>query len=289
LPILPEPRPPADPARPDLAPRWHTAALLALYLAVAITGLALTRQGAAPAIAQEGGSRAAIYLPMCVVQLLLVVYVARVGRPRWALSSLLGERWTTARRAGVDVVLAVALWLAIRGLELAWIRMAGPPPHAIAAILPGSSAERIAWVIVSVTVGTCEELVFRGYLRIQLGACLGGADRGGQRDASSPRREDEDVRMHVESDQRRRAPRLCRPPTGAPPRQAPSAFTGRAWLAILIQAVIFGLAHAQQGAASAARIAIYGLALGAVAQSRRSVVPCILAHVATDLVSGLVH
>ena len=81
-----------------------------------------------------------------------------------------------------------------------------------------------------------EELVFRGYLRIQLGA-----------------------------------------------------FTGRAWLAILIQAMIFGLAHAQQGAASATRIAIYGLALGVVAHSRRSVVPCILAHVATDLVSGLVH
>ena len=210
--------------------------LLALYLAVAITGLALTRQGAAPAIAQEGGSRVAIYLPLLVVQLLLVVYVARVGRPRWALFSLLGERWTTARRAGVDIVLAVALWLAIRGLELAWIRMAGPPPQAIAAILPVSSGERIVWALVSVTVGACEELVFRGYLRIQLGA-----------------------------------------------------FTGRAWLAILIQAAIFGLAHAQQGAASAIRIAIYGLALGAVAQSRRSVVPCILAHVATDLVSGLVH
>ena len=31
-------------------------------------------------------------------------------------------------------------------------------------------------------------------------ACLGRADRAGQRDASSPRREDEGVRMHVESD-----------------------------------------------------------------------------------------
>ena len=45
----------------------------------------------------------------------------------------------------------------------------------------------------------------------------GRADRAGQRDASSPRREDDGVRMHVESDQRRRAPRLCRPATGALP------------------------------------------------------------------------
>ena len=173
---------------------------------------------------------------MVVVQLLLVFYVARVGRPRWALSSLVGERWTTARRAGVDLLLAVALWLAIRGLEFAWNSLSGDHAHSIQAILPVSTVERLLWVVVSVTVGSCEELVFRGYLRIQLGA-----------------------------------------------------FTGRAWLAIMIQAVIFGVAHAQQGAASAARIAIYGVALGVVAQYRKSVMPCVIAHVATDLVSGLVH
>ena len=36
-------------------------------------------------------------------------------------------------------------------------------------------------------------------------------------DDGAPRREDEDARMHVESGQRRRAPRLCRPATGALP------------------------------------------------------------------------
>ncbi len=231
-----EARPAVEQTGHDLAPRWHTAALLALYLAVAITGMVLTSRGATPAIAPDAGSRAATYLPMIVVQLLIVFYVARVGRPRWALSSLVGERWTAARRAGVDLLLAVALWLAIRGLEFAWNRLSGSDAHSIAAILPVSRVEQLLWAVVSVTVGTCEELVFRGYFRIQLGA-----------------------------------------------------FTGRAWLAILIQAAIFGIAHAQQGAASAARIAIYGLALGAVAHHRRSVLPCVIAHVATDLVSGLAH
>src|SRR6185437_14622058 len=55
-----------------------------------------------------------------------------------------------------------------------------------------------------------------------LGAYPGRADRAGQRDASLPRREDEGVRMHVESEQRRRAPRLCRLATGALPGQAQS-------------------------------------------------------------------
>src|SRR5512132_4276714 len=39
-------------------------------------------------------------------------------------------------------------------------------------------------------------------------------DRAGQGDASAPRREDEGVRMHVESEQRRRATRIRRPATG---------------------------------------------------------------------------
>src|SRR5512133_628157 len=41
------------------------------------------------------------------------------------------------------------------------------------------------------------------------------ADRARQGDASSPRREGEGVRMHVEPEQRRRAPRIRRRATGA--------------------------------------------------------------------------
>ncbi|MEP7122895.1 MAG: CPBP family intramembrane glutamic endopeptidase [Byssovorax sp.] len=234
MPVLTEARSPAPPAPAELAPRWHTAALLALYLAVAGAGLLLTRHGAAPAITQESGPRVAIYLPLIVVQLLLAFYVARFGRPRSALESLVGERWTTARRAGVDLLLAVALCLAIRGLELAWSRLSGDHAPSIAALLPVSAVERLVWAGASIIVGSCEELVFRGYFRIQLGA-----------------------------------------------------FTGRAWAAIVLQAAIFGVAHAQQGAASAARIAIYGLLLGLVAQRRRSILPGAVAHIATDLLSGL--
>ena len=48
-------------------------------------------------------------------------------------------------------------------------------------------------------------------------AYLGRVPLTGPRDASSLRREEEDVRMHVEYEQHRRAPRLCRPATGALP------------------------------------------------------------------------
>ena len=64
-----------------------------------------------------------------------------------------------------------------------------------------SEAPALAQKVVFMTGGA-----FRAY--------PGRADRAGQRDASSPRREDEGVRMHVESEQRRRATRIRRPATG---------------------------------------------------------------------------
>jgi membrane protease YdiL (CAAX protease family) len=68
-----------------------------------------------------------------------------------------------------------------------------------------------------------------------------------------------------------------------------AAFTGRPRVAWVLQAVLFGLAHAEQGPAAVVRLAAYGLMLGALARWRRSLVPGIVAHVWTDLASGLFH
>jgi hypothetical protein len=88
-------------------------------------------------------------------------------------------------------------------------------------------------VLLAVSVGFCEEVVFRGYLQTQL-----------------------------------------------------TAFTGSRGLGIVLQAALFGIAHAEQGGASALRITGYGIILGGLAQLRRSLLPGIVSHVAIDLVSG---
>jgi membrane protease YdiL (CAAX protease family) len=67
------------------------------------------------------------------------------------------------------------------------------------------------------------------------------------------------------------------------------AFTGRPSLGVLLQALLFGIAHLEQGAANAARLGIYGIGLGAVARWRRSLLPVIVCHVAIDVLSGLVR
>jgi membrane protease YdiL (CAAX protease family) len=66
-----------------------------------------------------------------------------------------------------------------------------------------------------------------------------------------------------------------------------TAFTGRAWMGIVLQALLFGVAHLDQGFAFAARACVYGVGLGVVARARGSLVPGMICHVGVDLVGGL--
>lgn len=63
--------------------------------------------------------------------------------------------------------------------------------------------------------------------------------------------------------------------------------TGNLTVALILQALIFGLAHVYQGWWPAALTALYGLAFGALAVWRRSILPGAIAHSAIDMVGGL--
>jgi membrane protease YdiL (CAAX protease family) len=223
-------------AREPLAPLWHTAALIALMIAVAVTGTWLSVRGGGRASDEHPASRIeAVYLPLVVVNLAMLGYVCVVGRPRSALRDLLGRPWRSPVRAITDVALALVGCLTIDAVEWAFARLGGSPRSvAVLQILPDSISERLVWILVAVTVGFCEEVVYRGYLQKQL-----------------------------------------------------AAFGGSAPVAVLCQGLLFGIAHGEQGLASASRLAVYGVALGGLAAWRGSLVPGILCHVALDLVSGL--
>jgi membrane protease YdiL (CAAX protease family) len=220
-----------------LAPPWHTAALIALMLAVAVTGTWLSvHGGAARARGEHPASRiGGVYLPLVVVNVALLAYVCVVGRPRSALRDLLGRPWHTRMRAFTDVALALLGCVTIDTVEWAFARLRGTARNVtVLQILPDSTSERLVWILVAVTVGFCEEVVYRGYLQKQL-----------------------------------------------------VAFSGSAPLGILCQGPLFGVAHGEQGLASASRLATYGMALGGLAAWRGSLMPGILCHVGLDLVSGL--
>jgi membrane protease YdiL (CAAX protease family) len=233
-----EPRQPL-PAAPPLASPGHTAALVGLMLAVAVTGT-LLQFGGSPAplptarVSSNPGRILGQYLPLLLVNGLLVLYVARLFRARNVLPQLLGRRWRSASEALADLLYALLAFALIVSLEALTRPLFAGRNAAVSALLPSTEAERLTWWLVASAVGVCEEIVYRGYLQTQLGA-----------------------------------------------------FTHSALLGVFLQALLFAVAHLEQGSGAALRIGAYGLILGALAQRRRSLLPGIVCHVAIDLVGGL--
>ena len=168
----------------SLAPRWHTALLVALMLLVALTGIGLQLRGTPAQVPRVVSSAAGAriltqYLPLLLVNWGLTLYVARLFRKRNALPDLLGVPAIRRTRRGVDLAYALGLWLVIEATELLCARLFGVGPNAaVSALLPSTEAERLTWLLVALSVGFCEEVVYRGYLQTQLAAFAGGAKWG---------------------------------------------------------------------------------------------------------------
>lgn len=67
------------------------------------------------------------------------------------------------------------------------------------------------------------------------------------------------------------------------------AWTSSDLAAVLLQAIVFGAAHAYQGARLATVITVYGMMFGVLAVLRRSLRPGMMAHAMQDTLSGLVR
>jgi membrane protease YdiL (CAAX protease family) len=176
------------------------------------------------------------YLPILFVNGLLVLYVARLFRPRNVLSELLGRPWRRAADVLIDLLYASLAFVLIVAIEALTRPIFAGRNAAVSALLPSTEAERLTWLLVACSVGFCEEVVYRGYLQAQL-----------------------------------------------------SAFTHSTELGLVLQALLFALAHLEQGVDAAFRIGVYGLILGLLARRRASLLPGIVCHAGIDLASGLLR
>lgn len=61
----------------------------------------------------------------------------------------------------------------------------------------------------------------------------------------------------------------------------------RSWIAVILQAQLFGIAHGYQGAEACVKIVIFGLLYGSVAVWRKNLRPGMMAHAATDILGGV--
>jgi len=65
------------------------------------------------------------------------------------------------------------------------------------------------------------------------------------------------------------------------------ALTRNASVALLLQAVLFGVTHGYQGVRACLTITVYGLLMGALANARGSLRPGMVAHAWTDIAAGI--
>jgi len=68
-----------------------------------------------------------------------------------------------------------------------------------------------------------------------------------------------------------------------------AALTKSSWIALAMQALLFGVSHGYQGIDAMLRITLLAVAFGLMALWRRSLRPGIIAHAWTDIASGVFH
>lgn len=171
---------PAETHRPrPVAPMWHTAALVALFLLLALGGARLQHRAASHGHdLPQAQSLAMLYLPLIAMQWGLVYFVWKAGLRRRGVTmrELIGGRWSSARDVAVDVSLALGAWGVWTGFSWVFNRWLGADHAAtVQTLLPHAPLDIALWILLSLSAGFCEELVFRGYFQRQFHALTGSA------------------------------------------------------------------------------------------------------------------
>jgi membrane protease YdiL (CAAX protease family) len=159
-----------------IAPVRHTVILVAILLAIAAYGVYGQHMAARTSTAARGPTLL-LYLTLLVAEWALVRYVM-VGLRKGAtpFRELLGRRWAGWKDVLRDVAIAIAVF-AVWTLGSSFVDQLtkAQTPKAVENMLPRGPAEIAVWILLSLSAGFCEEVVYRGYLQRQLQALTGSA------------------------------------------------------------------------------------------------------------------
>lgn len=223
--------------RVPISPWWHTAALVAMFLAGAILGALFQSSGSSvPEQSTSHPDMSLGFLGLIAMEWGLFLYVTRVGLSKSGTSiwELVGGRWQTWQAIVRDFALGAGLWLLWTGIERLLLNQGSGNARSIEQFLPQTALEIALWVVLSVSAGICEEFVFRGYLMRQF-----------------------------------------------------EVLTGNRWIALTMQAAVFGVSHGYQGWAACFRITVFAMLFGGLALWRRSLRAGMVAHAWTDIAAGI--
>jgi hypothetical protein len=125
--------------------------------------------------------RAAMYIFTILLEWSVVAYIAwGAKRHGSSLRELIGGKWNNWKAFFKDVAIAAGFWL----IALVVLGVTAVALHATKAgqnvryLLPQNHLEIFLWVLTSMTAGTCEEIIFRGYFQKQFIAWTGSITVG---------------------------------------------------------------------------------------------------------------
>jgi len=245
MPVRELPPAPFETKPVPIASNLHLVGLLLLLFGTAAAGFLAQHHAAVPAGSAPAGQLADhskaihIYLVALFMDWALFYYCyAGVRRRGGTLASFSAGRWTSARDVLIDLAIAVPFWGLWEGVAygvhylLDLLHPAGAAA-AMDSLLPKSLVEIALWILLCLTAGFCEEVVFRGYLRKQF-----------------------------------------------------HALTGSIGIAVLLQGIVFGIAHGYQGWKAVVVITALGILYGLLAAWRRNLRVNMISHAWSDAWEG---
>jgi uncharacterized protein len=171
------PRQPQAAAAEDcsrVAPVWHTVVFVVVTLSLTFYQSKQTPQMSNMHLK----TRIPLYGVMVLFELVLLAYVWLLGlRPAGKkLRDIIGGKWNSWGTFWTDVGIAFGFWVVVLGMLFAMRFLLGQNNQQMEAtklLIPRTYGEMAAWVVLSVTAGFCEELIFRGYMQRQFLALTG--------------------------------------------------------------------------------------------------------------------
>lgn len=160
----------------------HTAGVLAVIFGAAFYSLWLWLHTGPTATAGAPGRHAILsyYLPGIVYEWGLLFFVWRGARRRLPrLRDWIGGRWGNGRQVFRDLLIAILFWVVWYAV-LKLVQFMLGPSHGtlVQAMFPQGPAEAVVWILLCISSGFCEELIFRGSLLRQFAAWTGSFAAG---------------------------------------------------------------------------------------------------------------
>jgi uncharacterized protein len=166
----------SDSTHGAIAPVWHT-----LVVLLVLFGMSWASARAGNRLAATPRAKLSNYIVVIITEWAIVAFIAfSMKRRGFRISEIVGGRWASAREIFRDLGIGLAFMVVCGGGILNGLGhlLKASPNQTLKSVLPQSGSELIVWVLMSLTAGFCEELIFRGYLQRQFSA-LTRATAGG--------------------------------------------------------------------------------------------------------------